>query len=55
MNDEIDIVWKARGDLLDDSFGEDVEVISPKFVQDDVNQIIRKLYARLPGAMANER
>jgi predicted DNA-binding transcriptional regulator YafY len=36
------------------SFGEDAEVISPKFVQDDVNQIIRKLYARLPGAMANE-
>jgi predicted DNA-binding transcriptional regulator YafY len=31
------------------SFGEDAEVISPKFVQDDVHQIIRKLYARLPS------
>jgi predicted DNA-binding transcriptional regulator YafY len=37
------------------SFGEDAEVISPKFVQEDVHQIIRNLYARLPGAMANER
>jgi predicted DNA-binding transcriptional regulator YafY len=37
------------------SFGEDAEVISPSFVQDDVHQIIRNLYARLPNVTTNER
>ena len=50
-NVEVDVFKEL---VVDDSFGEDAEVISPKFVQDDVNQIIRKLYAGLPGALANE-
>jgi predicted DNA-binding transcriptional regulator YafY len=37
------------------SFGEDAEVISPKFVQDDVHQIIRNLHARLPNTTSDAR